>query len=82
MPRIGWSVRDDGRVVTEGLIAEQRAVLVESCREEADPTLEAVIDRHAHGRGIPPVAVRVLEGAAMPCTGDEATRLGGEGAVG
>ncbi len=75
------SIRNRYRVVGEALLAVQDAVLVEGGREETNPPLEDVVHADAHGGGVPPVAVLILDHAAVAGARDEPARLRGEGAL-
>jgi len=48
-------------VVSEVLVAEQNAIVIEAGGEDADAALERVVDGYAHCRGMPPVSVAILE---------------------
>ena len=79
---IEFTLRDLQGVVREVLVAEENAVFVQSCREEAQAALEVGIYRDPHGGSVPEIAVFVLNGGPVPRPGNEAARLGGEGVMG
>ena len=64
--------RDAMRIIGKILIAIQHSVPVKPRREQPHPALEVVVDRDAHGGGVPVVAVLVCDGAAVARTGHEA----------
>ena len=57
------------------LVAKELPVSIKTCRPYSDTTLKVMINRDAHGGGVPPIALHVLHGGAMPGTGQESARL-------
>ena len=66
------------RVIGKVLVAVENPVFVEPGGEQPHPALKVIVDGNAHGRGVPPVAIAVGNGAAVACAGDESAGLCGK----
>ena len=75
---IEFASRDAVRIIGKVLVAVENPVLVEPGREQPHPALKVIVDGNAHGRGVPPVAIAVGNGAAVACAGDESAGLCGK----
>ena len=69
---VNGAVRHTVRIISKILVAEEHPIPVKARREQPHPAFEVVVDRDAHGGGVPVVAIPVGDGAAVARAGHEA----------
>ncbi len=75
-------LRDTHRIIAETGVYLHAPLRIERDGKETQPALERVGIAHPHGGNLPPIAVAILEYAAVACTADEAASLKRYGVVG